>query len=469
MADQNVSGSQNFGSAVNLMAEAVEKSSLELDKTVQACIEQLYSFNEQLEKSLVAQLQKVSEQSRNFVDGNVEELTAHREELMDRLIEFERAEMETIVSVARDVRQQVTARTQQASETINQMVEEQLAELKALIDNPEMHFKDFKHQNSQAIQQHTEESKATLINAQARAAQKLAERAQELEQNVLSVVVDSKKGIEEALEKFNGDMESKITQVLSQLSDVVSDTLKDLENTSQEGIQAVDHSVQQGSQRLAQHIDRWKEFCADHKEEFETTLRTDSENAGKSHTGKLERKVNEVKEEINQIAQDANTRIAASHKLFFSSLRRLEKKYNDRLERLFSRFETAMAEDSNSTGISLQRSHELRELLNARLQARGKEILVAFKRQVEQLESEYMRLCTGSHERLESTRMTTVESLDKQVRIMKNEVERISRYFSNELADLNCELPKIEEAGRVAALAVKTYRSAMLSFSGDDS
>jgi len=50
---------------------------------------------------------------------------------------------------------------------------------------------------------------------------------------------------------------------------------------------------------------------------------------------------------------------------------------------------------------------------------------------------------------------------------MKSELERISKIFRTELNDLNAELPKIEERGRAAAMAVYAYRSTMLSFSGD--
>ncbi|MGH9552228.1 MAG: hypothetical protein ACRD3W_22775, partial [Terriglobales bacterium] len=333
---------------------ALDKASQELEKTVKACVDQLQSFNESLEKSLNTQLQKLVEQSKNFVDANIEDLSTHREELIDRLMEFERSEIETMVSAARDVRQQVTARAQQASDSISRLVEEQVAELRTLIENPEANFKDFSTINTRTLERNTHSGKDKVAKDQIECEQRLTQKAQELETSVQAVVTDSKKGIEDTLEKFNQEMEKKISNVLNQLSDVVDKTLAELETGAGDGAKRIDESVGGGTARLTEHLEKWKKDCQTLRENFESAINQDSETADKTHSTKLERKVGEVKDEINQIAQDANAKITASHKLFFSSLKRLEKKYNDRLERLMSRFEAALAEEVKLTSGSTQ-------------------------------------------------------------------------------------------------------------------
>ncbi|MBC7998823.1 MAG: hypothetical protein IAF58_12815 [Leptolyngbya sp.] len=187
------------------------------------------------------------------------------------------------------------------------------------------------------------------------------------------------------------------------------------------------------------------------------------------HKTKLDRKAQEVKEEIEHISQDASSKISASHKLFYSSLKRLEKKYFDRMDRLFTRFEAALAQEGTVTsGSKPQSTNELRTLLSSRLQARGDEVIKSFQRHVEQIESEYSRSSQGYHDRIESIKTNAVESLEKQLRTMNQELERVNRNFKNGMSDLNIELPQIEERGKAAALAVKAYRSAMLSLEGDD-
>ncbi|MBK9201859.1 MAG: hypothetical protein IPL73_05375 [Candidatus Obscuribacter sp.] len=97
----------------------------------------------------------------------------------------------------------------------------------------------------------------------------------------------------------------------------------------------------------------------------------------------------------------------------------------------------------------------------------GAELVKTFKTQVEQTEQDFARSAQGSNERIESIRQSSVEALEKQVRIMRADLERITRNFHSELSDLNLKLPVIEESGRAAALAVMAYKSAMLSLGND--
>lgn len=469
MADQSASGGQNFGSAADLMIEALDKASAELDKTVQSCLEELSASNEALEKSLVNQLQKVVDQSKNFTESNVEDLTTHREELIDRLGEFERTEVETMVLAAREVRQQVALRGQQASASISKLVEEQIEELHSLIENPEARFANFHDKGAHELQGLINQSKLSIESDETSLEQALSQTASELDGKVQEVIRDTKKSIEDTLDKYNIEMEEKIASVVNQLSDVVSKTVSDLEQSAKAGSKKVEDAGNEGKNKLAEHLQQWTYECNSLSDSFKKGIDLDCANAEKSHHSKLERKVAEVKDEIVQIADEATTKITASHKLFFSSLKRLEKKYNDRLERLMAKFEAAVAEEAKigSGSTTMQSAHELRELLHARLQARGQEILKSFHRQVELLESEYTRSGAGSSERLEQIRAAAIESLDKQVRDTKTQLDRTVRNFSEELGELNMQLPQIEEAGRAAALAVMAYRSAMLSFERD--
>jgi hypothetical protein len=468
MADQNAPAAENFGSAANMMAEALDKASAELDKTVRACIDQLTTSNDALEKSLSLQLIKVVEQSKNFIDANIEDLTSHREELLDRLTEFERTEIETMMSAAREVRQQVAGRGQQASESITKLVEEQLAELRTLIENPEARFANFAGRGLESLNKFSGESCKQIEDSETALEQVLTIRAQELDLAVQKVIADTKKGIEETLDNYNSEMEEKITSVVSHLTEIVAETVEELEKDASKGAKSVEKAGASGKARLIGRLDQWRKDSAEISDNFRNTITFEATSSQQSHSTKLERKVVEVKDEISHIATDANAKITASHKLFLSSLKRLEKKYNDRLERLLARFETALAQETRLTGGSDGlAAHELRELLHARLQARGAEVLKSFQRTVDQLESEYARTSGGSSERLETVRTAATEALDKQLRLMKNELERISRSFSSELSELNLQVPQIEEAGRAAALAVMAYRSAMLQFERD--
>lgn len=467
MGLQNSPTSESFGSAQDLMNEALENASVELDKMVKATIENLTAFNSTLEKTLRVQLQKVVEQSQNIIDSHLDDLVTHREELLERLADFERTETITLTSAAREVRQQVIQRAEQAAEAIVKLVDQQITQLRTAVDQSESRFAPFSENNASTIKSMTVQGQGKIESEEAEKEKLLTDKVQALDKEVGEVITSAKASIEATLQQHNTEMEQKIESVLNQLSEVVTSTIRDIETTSANGLKSLEAANNSGKERLMTTLEEWKTDCNEINDSLQENLTAESRTSEKMHASRLNHKVGEVKDEINQISQNAVTKLVASHKLFSSSLKRLEKRYHDRLERLISKFETALAEEAKLPQSSSTNAQELKELLHTRLQARSKEIGKALQRQVDQIEAEYARYSGSSNERLESIRTAAVESLDKQNKVLNTELERVMRGFTNEVNELSSELPQIEEAGRAAALAVMAYRDARLSFGSD--
>jgi chaperonin cofactor prefoldin len=471
MADENASKANGLGSAATLMIEALDKASAELDKTVTSSIEQLNIFNETLEKSFSNRLHKLAEKAVGAVDSSVEDLVIRKEDFAERLADLERAEIETVVLAAREVRQQLSTRAQQATDAVSRLIEEQMTQLRGLTERPEIKLVEMSQTRIQEVGALVQDGKGKIEAQESEYEKQISNRVQTFDEKVQGVVSDGKRELEEKLETYHQDFEEKIADVMDRLSKLVTVTIKDLEEKTNAGSDAVLKFSVSAQNNLSTHVDDWQDTLSSVSQQYQKALSNDKNLSEELHSVKLTQKVVEVKEEINKIAQDASTKLTASHKLFYSSLKRLEKKYYDRLERLFARFETALSQESRlTTGANAYRpqsNHELREILRARLQARGVEIVKGFRRQVEQFESEYSRASAGSHERLETVRATTIDQLEKQVRSMSMELGRVLRSFRNELGESSAQLPQIDDAGHAAALAVRAYRNAMLSFGTD--
>lgn len=459
MASQPPTASENFGSAQDLMNEALEKASVELERMVKATVESLNAFSQSLEESFQAQLQRVVEQSQNIIDSNIDDLVTHREALVEKLADFERSEMITLTSAAREVRQQVIQRSEAASEAIIKLINEQMTELRSLADLSESRFAPFIEDNTDAIKKLTTEGQAKIHAEEIDIEKVLTDKVQDVDKVIQDAIDAAKNSIEKSLDEHNVEMEKKIEFVLNQLDEVVASTIGDIEATAATGLKSLETANNSGKERLVGALKQWKEDCTEISVILRENLTAEARTSQKMHSSRLDHKVGEVKDEINQISQNAGTKLVASHKLFSSSLKRLEKRYNDRLDRLLSKFEAALAEESKLPQSSVQYAQELRDALNSKLQARSKEIGKAMQRQVDQFESEYARYSSSSNERIDSIRTAAIESIDKQAKIMSGELERILRSFHAEMQELNQELPQIEEAGRAAALAVMAYRA----------
>jgi hypothetical protein len=386
---------------------------------------------------------------------------------LERLADFERTESITLTASAREARQELIQLAEQAAEAIVKLVEQQIIHLRDAIEQAEEVFAPFSENNAVVVKRLTDQGRARIEATEVEQEKTLTDKVELLNTEVAGVISSARRSIETTLQEHNSAMEQKIETVLSQLNEVIQATISNIEKTSAEGLNGLEAANQAGKARLLATLEEWKTDCNDINLNLRDNLSAESRTSEKTHATRLDHKVGEVKDEINQISQNAMTKLGASHKLFSSSLKRLEKKYHDRLERLISKFETALAKESKLPQSSSQNAQELKEMLHARLKARAKDISKALQRQVDQIEAEYARYSAGSNERLESIRSAAVESLEKQSKLLNGELDRVVRGFNSEMNELSLELPQIEEAGRAAALAVRAYRDARLSFGSD--
>jgi hypothetical protein len=471
MVDANANRSEGLGSATHLMIEALEKASIELDKAVKASVEQLTAFNALLRRNFSTQLNKLSERSAGSVDSSIEDIVIRKDDHRERLLELERNELENLLSAARDIREQLSQHSRQATTTISQLLDEQMRELHTLTENPQEHFSDYDDDQIETVGRYGDENKSKVEQCEQECEAKISHEAQKCDKGVPGVLAESKQKIDAELDRHQAEFEDKINSVIDRLSSLISMTLKELEEQTKAGTNAIFDYNDSARKQLTSRVDKWDGGMTGIGDDFKDGLAKQKDSFEQIHTMKLERKVSEVKDEIEKISSDAQKKLNASHKLFHTSLKRLEKKYHERLERLFAGFEVALAKEAKlpagTSSYRYQTSHELRDLLHARLTARSTEIVKAFKRQVEQLDSEYVRISSSSQEKIDTIRSTALDGLDKQVRSMNIEVERVLRGFRNELNELTEELPQIEDAGRAAALAVMAYQSAMLSFGSE--
>lgn len=458
-------------SATHLMMEALEKASVELEKTANSSAEQLRTFNQSLEKLFSGQLNKLSDKAASTVEENLDDLLARKEEFADKLADLERQEAASIVMAARDVRQELAMLSQKTSQAVSQFVEEQLTQLGSLIEEPKKTLIELGELEVKTLNGVALGNKEKINAHQSDHEKRISEHMQSFEEKVQVVITNGKQKLEEKLQAYQGDFEKKIAEVIDRLTKLSESTVSELQEKVTSGQTALVSYNDNALTRLSQTVGQWRSDLKTISNEFQSSLEKDSERHEYLHSVKLQRKAAEVKEEIHGILEEVSGKLTASHKLFYSSLKRLEKKYYDRLERLFSNFEASLAKEANlntSVGIYHSKSsHELKELLRSRLKVRGKEIVEALRQQAEQIESEYTRSAASCNERLETIRAAAIDALDKQLRSTQLELERIMRGFGHELSELNSQLPQIESAGHAASLAVMAYRSAMLSFGSD--
>lgn len=462
---------ENLNSALNLWQEAVDKAGVDLEKIVNNSVEQLARYSEELEKSLTTQLAKIGEQASMIVENNIEELTARKDELQEEIAEFERRELDKIILSAQAGRAEIGAMLEKAKQDVMNRFESAASELTHLSDNPKVKFAPMLQSNREALAELALSATDTISDQQTTCQHGLTDKVKDIENQLETVVSESKALIERKLEGHGEGFDDKISQVLSQLDSIQSETTGASAAETGTHIKRLNDCVKENRDFLEKQVNSWKSNIDAVKASFEEQLESTKEEAIATQKRRLHYTASEAKGAIGQIAADAQARITGNHKMYYGSLKRLERKYEEQVAKLLNRLEAVIAEEREipaSLAMSSQSVEETRQKLRSQLKVRGGEVVKTYRRQIEQVEGDFARASASSYERIDSIRLQTVESLEKQVRIIRSELERINKLVKAELSQVAIELPEIEERGRVAAMSVQAFQSSMLTLEGDD-
>jgi len=466
-----VGSSGSFGSAANLMIEALEKASGELERTVNQCIYQLNTFTEGLDKSLSLQLEKVVAQSGHLVDTHGGDLEAKRDETLDAIGRLEGEQLESLLNAAHELRKRFAERVREATEALGEVMEIQLGDLMSMIQSPQSNLYETAEQKLSDIAKVTEERKSEIDFKSQQHESSMSEKAKAIDEQAHKVIENSKAEVEKHLSDYSAKFDEKIIGVQRQLSDIVEAALVDLKALAERGSSNIDEAKDTNHQVLNEHIEHWHTQLNSMKDRFQSSTLEQQSGFLRLYNDEVEKKLLDSQEEITRIAGRARHRLGTNQKLYLNSLKRVERKLSDEIDRLFFKFEAALTQEAKINlsvgGTRPPTDADVINKLHGRLKAHGAEIVKTFRRQVEQTETEFTRSTQGSNERIESIRSSSVESLEKQVKSMRTDLERITRNFHNEVSELGLKVPVIEETGRAAALAVMTYKSAMLSLEND--
>ncbi len=459
---------QNLNSALNLWQEGVDQAADDLEKIVNNSIEQLIRYSDELEKSLDQQLKKIAAQTVSMVDSNVEELSAKRDEVTEQIAEFERNEADEILRTAQDAREKIYKLVENTKQVLTVKLNEAVKKLNVLAENPQQRFTNFTQKNRDAMTEYAESARDKLSTQKVGFESSLTTKSKELDLQSEGAVSNSKQSVDKKLSQYESGFDEKIAQVLTQLDELLLTTTKSAEKATSDGSSELEACRVENSEFLNNQIMDWKSNIESLKHDFQEDLESHREETLAIHSRRLNYTVSEAKSSINQVATDALARITGNHRMYYGSLKRLERKYEDQVARLINRLEVVLSEERELANANIaQSTDEVKQKLKSQLKMRGGELVKTYRRQVDQMEGDFARASASSYERIDSIRLQAVESLEKQVRIIRSELDRIEKSFKAELSQLSIELPEIEERGRVAAMSVSAYLASMLTLDAD--
>ena len=386
---------QNLNSALNLWQEAVEKASVDLEKIVKNSVQRLESHGKQIESSLDEQLTRLADQTASSIDANTEELSSHKEQLGNDISEFEREKVEMMLTAAHESRARVDRLVRETKREILDQFNLKLEELSELLADPKNHFDGFEEEKEEIIEEVSEAAKEKTVAKENESKQLISEKIEDYSTQVDEKVEETRQGIANKLEEYSKSFDKKIELVLERLDEVYESTKEASESTAEEGSRTLEKSLSEETDFLKDKVASWKESVHNLKDNFETEIESKTTEHFKNHINRLEYRVSEAKATMNHISDDANNRVSQIHKSYYSSLKRLERKYQERIQNQLAKIEEVIKSESTLPQSNKAQADRIREelqkKLDSQIKVRGNELIKSIKKQVIQMEADFKR------------------------------------------------------------------------------
>jgi hypothetical protein len=272
---------------------------------------------------------------------------------------------------------------------------------------------------------------------------------------------------EESKEKLN----SKTTVIQSDLTQFFDDTIRDIDARDEDGGAALEDAERAAKQVVKEVGEDWKSQISSHCETFDKLLASLSAVLKENYETKLSNASEQARQEITHLSDQAHEKIAATHSELEVELRDLEKDYVAQFENALQKLDTIVnehANDKRNSGVARQhKAQKLRDQMHGHLKRFGSSLVDSVKDAAGEFEGEFNRATDGFHTRIEGARVSAIELLERESRLMQKDIERTMKEFQKELAELESQIGQIEKAGQDAALTVIACRKAVLSFRGE--
>lgn len=462
---------ENFDSTAKLMLEALAKASAELEKSVTAFTEQLISFNEGLQKTLDEELRNVNVRMENSIRSNLDELGHSKHLMVKRVLEAERKELDSLAAAGRETRAILSQHALKIEQKIEEFINSQIAELKEFLDEPK--------RNMQAV---TDTSNDELKDRQQNIAGGIKEHGDNLRSRLSDKVAELEKLIREETQSARdaiafsaNESKDKLTSIadvnFGDLTRFFDDTVRDIDTRDEEGGTALEDAEAHSRQAVRDLGDDWKSQISTHCETFDKLLASLSAVLKENYETKLANANEQARQEISQLSDAAHEKIAATHAELEVELRELEKDYIQQFENVLQKLDSIVnehANDKKNSGMARQhKAQKLRDQMHGHLKRFGSSLVDSVKDAAGEFENEFNRATDGFHTRIEGARVSAIELLEREARLMQKDIERTMKEFQKELAELESQIGLIEKAGQDAALTVIACRKAVLSFRGE--
>jgi len=424
-----------------------------------------------LQKSLDEELRSVNTRMEGSIKTNLDELAHNKHLMIKRVLEAERAELDSLAGSGRDVRSALSAHALKIEEKIEEFISNQIDELKEFLEEPKRSIQEATNGANGRLTESGREAGAEIKNRQESLRQRLSDKVVEMERLIRDETETVKQTIATASEDCRERLSAKCDVISSDMRKFSDETLREVDSRDRQGASTVEQAERDAKNSIKQVGEQWKQQIGTHCDTFDKLISSLGAVLKENYETKLANASAQARQEITHLSEQAHEKITATRNELEVELRDLEIDFVGQFESALRRLESVVSEhssDKRNRGVARQlKAQKLRDQMQAHLKRWGGDLVDSVKDASGEFEAEFNRATDGFHARIEGARTSAIELLERESRLMQKDIDRTLKEFQKELGELDSQVGQIEKAGQDAALTVVACRKAVLSFRGE--
>ncbi len=287
MTEETRHDSDKVGTAAHLMMEAVDKASQDLEVTVKSATDYLQNFNKTSAQNFAQQLSRLVENAVRATDKGAEELQARKEDFVERLMELEQTEIESLVRIGKEVRQEIDSSLRYAVSAISLLVEEQIDALKPIAMDQHENFSSLIDEESEDLKKLAEEGIINISSKENLSLKRLSQRVQEFEGITAQILKDNQESLLIKMRTSTEQLEERVNKAKSEIDKDSDKDKNELEERTMSGTELIASTGQNTIKRLSDEAENWQSEMTQIAADFQQMLGTDRDSFDKYIKPKL--------------------------------------------------------------------------------------------------------------------------------------------------------------------------------------
>ncbi|MBY0358391.1 MAG: hypothetical protein K2W82_10360 [Candidatus Obscuribacterales bacterium] len=459
---------ENLDSAAKLMQEVLKKASSELERKVSILTGKLVAFNKGMDRLFQDEAKAAYMRLEVCLRQNSDALSQDKEELKKLLNQYQETEITKLLQASRQGRQELAGQVSHALSKLGQVAERTKSTLEEMVLAPEANIESRLFRLRDSLERAVQESQTTLSTIEQRESERIKTAGNDLADKLENELGAFKHYFEDNRQQFEAKVKEKSDSTIFSVQAEKEKQETNLKRALDSCLQSIQEKEAAARAKMQSLLNSQTEDASRFLTAFENKGKSDGQMVLEVLQAELTNFTAASRSQVLTESWQSQQRLSLIKAELAVKLRESYRECAEGIETLYNKLEAEIDKECKSDwdeGFSRKLKEERsKDHLQGLFRRNGSKVLENVAAAAAQIEADFQRYAEACEHKVETIKSHACESLERETKLMKKELERNELDFEKQVVDLEMQISRIEKVGLDAAHIVKTIKKANLKF-----